>query len=289
MRPRIASIADDLLESAAAAGQMDVIGGLAYPLPVIVIAELLGVPPTDRDIFKRWSNDIAATLGAPFVPPQVLEQGRQSTAEMTDYFRNVIRQRRSQPQDDLISALIAAEEQQQTLSEDELLSTCMLLLIAGNETTTNLIGNGVLALLQNPRQLARLQQEPSLIDAAVEECLRYESPVQATSRVVNETMEASGKMLLPGQVVIALLGAANRDPKIFPNPEQFEITRTPNQHLAFGDGIHFCLGAALARAEAQIAIGQLVQRFPRLKQEEQQPQWSDSFVLRGLKALPVSI
>ena len=186
LRPRIQLIVDELLDAVRDSGRMDLIRDLAYPLPVIVIAEMLGIPPQERDQFKRWSDEIAATLGGPFTPPEVLERARKSANELADYFRGVIEERRREPAEDLISGLIAAEEQGQILSEDEMLATAMLLLVAGNETTTNLIGNGTLALLRNPDQLRRLQDDPSLIPAAVEELLRYDGPVQGTGRVAME-------------------------------------------------------------------------------------------------------
>src|SRR3990170_7334003 len=216
LRPHIQQIVDGLLAGVVEAGRMDVIQDLAYPLPVIVIAEMLGISPQDRAQFKKWSTDIAATTGGPLLAPEVLERARQSAIELADYFRGVIARRRREPQDDLISALIAAEEQGQVLSEDELLATCILLLVAGNETTTNLIGNGMLALLRHPDELQRLRNDPSLIVSAVDEMLRYDGPAQMTSRVVTEAIELRGQRLEPGQVVLAVLGAANRDPEQFP-------------------------------------------------------------------------
>jgi cytochrome P450 len=267
---------------------MDLIRDLAYPLPVIVIAEMLGIPPQERDQFKRWSDEIAATLGGPFTPPEVLERARKSANELADYFRGVIEERRREPAEDLISGLIAAEEQGQILSEDEMLATAMLLLVAGNETTTNLIGNGTLALLRNPDQLRRLRDDPSLIPAAVEELLRYDGPVQGTGRVAMEELEIDGRPVKTGQVVFCVLGSANRDPAQFENPDEMDITRQPNEHIAFGDGIHSCLGAPLARAEGQIAFETLLRRFPNPCLETDNPQWGGSFILRGLKSLPIS-
>lgn len=288
LRPRIQEIVDDLLGRAAEAGHMDVVRDLSYPLPVIVIAEMLGVPPEHRDRFKAWSDDIVATLGGPMVPEPVLQQGSKSIHELAEYIRAVIAERRQEPRDDLISGLIAAEEQGQILSEDEMLATAMLLLVAGNETTTNLIGNGMLALLRNPDQLCMLWDDPSLIPMAIEELLRYDGPVQATSRVAMEDMEIDGRPIEKGQVVFALLAAANHDPAQFEEPDRLDITRHPNEHLAFGDGMHFCLGAPLARAEAQIAIGSLVQRFATLEAAGD-PVWGGSFILRGVKSLPISL
>ncbi len=288
LRPRIQEIVDGLLDEVRDRGRLDVIWDLAYPLPVIVIAEMLGVPPQDRAQFKQWSTDVVATLGGPFTPPQVLERARTAMLELAEYFRGVITQRRHQPREDLISGLIAAEEQGQVLSEDELLATCILLLVAGNETTTNLIGNGMLALLRNPDQLQRLQNDPSLIQPAVEELLRYAGPVHGTGRVAKEELEIGGRRIQEGQVVFALLGAANRDPARFEDPDVLDLGRQPNPHVALGDGIHFCLGAPLARAEAQIAIGTLLQRCRSPRLEVAEPQWGGTFIIRGLKSLPVS-
>ncbi|MCH7835360.1 MAG: cytochrome P450 [Chloroflexi bacterium] len=288
LRPRIQLIVDELLDAVRDSGRMDLIRDLAYPLPVIVIAEMLGIPPQERDQFKRWSDEIAATLGGPFTPPEVLERARKSAIELADYFRGVIAERRREPAEDLISGLIAAEEQGQILSEDEMLATAMLLLVAGNETTTNLIGNGTLALLRNPDQLRRLQDDPSLIPAAVEELLRYDGPVQGTGRVAMEELEIDGRPVKTGQVVFCVLGSANRDPAQFENPDELDITRQPNEHIAFGDGIHSCLGAPLARAEGQIAFETLLRRFPNPRLETDNPQWGGSFILRGLKSLPIS-
>ena len=287
MRPRIQQIVDELLDGVQDKGRMDVIWDVGYPLPVIVIAELLGVPSERRDTFKRWSDDIVATLGGPLVPPEVQERGRQSAQEMAQYFRSVIEERRTAPRDDLLSALIAAKERGEVLSEEELLATCILLLAAGNETTTNLIGNGMLALLRNPDQLDRLRADPSLTESAVEELLRYDGPVQATGRVATEDIEVGGKVIEEGQLAFCMLAAANRDPAQFPSPDALDIARRDNKHIAFGFGIHFCLGAPLARAEAQIAFSTLLRRIPSPRLAAEQVEWGGTFILRGLKRLPV--
>lgn len=288
IRPHIQEIADELLDSLPEPGKVDVVADLAIPMPVIVIAEVLGVPPADRKRFKAWSSDIAGTLGGPFQPADTLERAQRSSNELADYFRKQIAQRRRSARDDLLSALIAAEEQGDLLNEDELLATCILLLVAGNETTTNLISNGMLALLQNPDQRRKLQDDPSLIGSAVEEMLRYDGPAQMTSRVVMEPMTLRGKQFEPGQVVLAVLGAANHDPEQFPDPDRFDITRPNNRHLAFGYGIHYCLGAPLALAEAQVAVSTLLRRLPEPTPAFGTPQWGQSFILRGLKSLPIT-
>jgi cytochrome P450 len=287
--PHIRDIVDERLDLAQKAGRMDVIQDLAYPLPVIVIAEMLGIASEHRDQFKRWSDEIILTLNGPLTSPDMLARARKSAHELTDYFRGVIEERRRAPGDDLISGLIAAEEQGQILSEDEMLTTAMLLLVAGNETTTNLIGNGMLALLRNPDQLRKLRDDPSLIKTAIEELLRYDGPVQATGRVAAEDMEIDGRPVKKGQVAFCVLAAANRDPAKFDNPDQLDVTRHPNEHVAFGDGIHFCLGAPLARAEGQIALRTLLRRFPDLSLETDNLQWGGTFILRGLKGLPISL
>lgn len=288
LRPRIAEIVAHLLADIRREGRADLIASLAYPLPVIVIAEMLGVPPEERDRFKRWSDDVAATLGGPFAGAEAIERGATAVQELASYLREVIAQRRRQPRGDLISGLIAAEEQGQALSEDEILSTSMLLLIAGNETTTNLIGNGVLALLRHPDQLQRLRDDPSLIRSAVEELLRYAGPVQGTARVATEDVEIGSRRIAAGQVVFALLAAANRDPAQFAEPDRLDIGRQPNPHVAFGDGIHFCLGAPLARAEAQEAISGLLQQLPSLALDGE-PEWGGTFIIRGVRRLPIRV
>jgi len=288
LRPRIQEIVDELLDAVDGSGQFDVIQDLAYPLPVIVIAEMLGVPPEERARFKRWSGDVVATLGGPFASPETFERSRTSAQELAEYFRGVIAERRREPRDDLLSALLAAEEQGQVLSEEELLATCILLLIAGNETTTNLIGNGMLALLRHPGQLEKLRSDPSLTESAVEEFLRYDGPVQATGRVALEDVEVGEQVIQGGQVAFTLLGAANRDPTRFPNPDRLDLARDDNQHVAFGYGIHYCLGAPLARVEAQAAFPTLLRRFPKLELATGEPEWGGNFILRGLKRLPVA-
>ena len=287
VRPHIAEIADELLDSLPDPGKIDVVRDLAIPLPVIVIAETLGVPPSERERFKAWSTDIAGTLGGPFQPPEVLDKARISSIELAEYFQDQLDKRRKAPADDLLSALVAAEEQGDLLSEDELLATCILLLVAGNETTTNLVGNGMLALLQNPDERRRLQGDPALLPAGIEEMLRFDGPAQMTSRIVKEDLTLRGKRLEAGQVVLCVLAAANRDPEQFPEPDRFDPRRENNRHLAFGYGIHYCLGAPLAVAEAQVAISTLLRRFPEPEAAFESPDWAASFILRGLKSLPI--
>jgi cytochrome P450 len=288
VRPHMQEIADGLLDSLPEPGRIDVVADFAVPFPIIVIAEMLGVPASDRTRFKAWSTDIAATLAGPFLPQEVLERSVRSSNELADYFRAQIARRRTDPRDDLLSALCAVEEQGELLSEDELIATCILLLIAGNETTTNLIGSGMLTLLQHPDGRRRLQADPSLLPGAIEEMLRYEPPAQMTSRIAAEPVEFRGEHFEPGQVVLVALAAANRDPDVFPEPDRFDIRRQPNRHLAFGHGIHYCLGAPLAVVEARIAFESMLRRMPEPEAAFEAPEWGSSFVLRGLKTLPMT-
>jgi cytochrome P450 len=290
LRPHIQTIVDGLLDRVRGAGKMDLVEDFAYPLPVIVICEMLGVPLEDRERFKTWGLDIARGLDAIWLPPDS-DVARRSVAarhELAEYFRDLIGRRRTEPRADLLSGLIAAEEAGDKLSEEELLATCILLLVAGHETTVNLIGNGTLALLRNPDQLERLRRQPDLIGAAVEELLRYDGPVQRTARIPSEDVVIGGRTIPKGEMVMPFMGAADRDPAQFPDPDRLDIARADNRHLAFGWGIHFCLGAPLARVEGQIAIGTLVRRLPDLALATERPEFRQSLTLRGLSSLPVS-
>jgi cytochrome P450 len=291
LAPFIRTFVDKALDAAQARGRMDVMADLAFPLPVTVIAEMLGVPPEDRDRFKEWSDDITAALAN--VPsnlsPEVFRKSVASMEALLTYFRNIIAQKRAEPRDDLISALIKAQEEGDRLSDMELLANCVLLLNAGHETTTNLIGNGTLALLRHPDQLKRLRDDPSRIPTGVEELLRYDSPVQFTNRILTADMELGGKVLRAGQMVLLLLGAANRDPEQFPDPDRLDIGRENNKHVAFGHGSHFCLGAPLARLEGRLVFEVMLQRTPNLRLNGPPPQYRQNFNLRGLKSLPVTL
>jgi len=290
MRPHIQEIVDGLLDRVEGARAMDVIEDLAYPLPVTVICEMLGVPAADQDIFKTWSTDIARSLDAAVLPADsdAIPRGRDARLGLADYFRSLIATRRKDPKPDLLSALIAAEEEGNKLSEGELVSTCMLLLIAGHETTVNLIGNGLLALLQHPDQLRALRDDPGLIQTGVEELLRFDGPVQRTGRMTTAEVEIGDKRIPRDSVVVSVIGAANRDPKQFADPDRLDVSRKDNRHIAFGFGIHFCLGAPLARLEGQIALGTLLRRMPKLALVSDVPEWRESSTLRGLKSLPVT-
>lgn len=290
MRPHIQEIVDGLLDRVDGARAMDVIEDLAYPLPVTVICEMLGVPAADQDIFKTWSTDIARSLDAAVLPADsdAIPRGRDARLGLADYFRSLIATRRKDPKPDLLSALIAAEEEGNKLSEGELVSTCMLLLIAGHETTVNLIGNGLLALLQHPDQLRALRDDPELIQTGVEELLRFDGPVQRTGRMTTAEVEIGDKRIPRDSVVVSVIGAANRDPKQFADPDRLDVSRKDNRHIAFGFGIHFCLGAPLARLEGQLALGTLLRRMPKLALVSDVPEWRESSTLRGLKSLPVT-
>jgi hypothetical protein len=289
MRGQIQAVVDRLLDQVERRGHMDVIGDLAYPLPVTVICDMLGVPMGDHEQMRDWSSEIIRSLDAIGIPSDdsVVERGRVGRRGIADYFRALLPERRQHPRADLLSSLIAVEEQGDRLTEGELLATCVLLFIAGHETTVNLIGNGLLALLRHPAELERLRAAPGLIGSAVEELLRFDSPVQRTARITNAEVEVGGKTLPAGAFVVTAIGAANRDPRHFPDPDRLDIGRTENRHIAFGFGIHFCLGAPLARVEGQLALGALMQRMPKLRLAGPDLEWRESSTLRGLKALPV--
>ena len=289
MRPHIQAIVDRLLDQLQDSPGMDVIADLAYPLPVTVICEMLGVPLDDHVAIRGWSSDIARSLDSIglLADPEVMARGDQARRALGEYFRRLLPERRQRPREDLLSQLIAVEERGDRLNEGELLAMCLLLFIAGHETTVNLIGNGVLALLHHPHELKKLRDEPGLVPLAVEELLRYDSPVQWTARITNADVEVRGRQIPKGAMVVAAIGAANRDPGQFHDPDRLDIARESNRHVAFGFGIHFCLGAPLARVEGQIALGRLLRRVPRLALQAPTPEWRDSSALRGLKTLPV--
>ncbi|HEU4793903.1 MAG TPA: cytochrome P450 [Nitrolancea sp.] len=286
MRPHIQQIVDGLLNQVQANGRMDVIRDLAFPLPSTVIAEMLGVPSEDREQFRGWSSDIIG-ISSMIIDPDRAVRAQNSILAMMEYFRQIVAQRRKSPRDDLISAMIAAEDQGKFLSDEELLSNCVLLLEAGHETTTNLIGNGLLALLRHPDQLRTLRENPSLIGTAIEELLRYDSPVQLTGRVATEDLEIGDKRISQGDTVILLFGAANRDPAQFPDPNILDLYRRENRHLSFGQGIHYCLGSPLARIEGQLAITTVLRRCPGLELTGEPLEWRQAVSLRGLTAFPV--
>jgi cytochrome P450 len=287
MRPQIHEIVDESINKVRDTGVMDIVVDLSCPLPVIVIARMLGVPAEDSSKLGQWSNEMSRIID-PLMSLEDYDQLNQVAVEFTDYFRDLIVERRKTPKEDLISALIAARDQGDKLSEDELLSVCMVLFVTGEETTVHTIGNGMLALLRHPDQMELLRRNPIIIQSAVEEILRYDSPVQQTARIAMEDVEIGGKTIRAGENVLVSFGAANRDPAQFSKPDQLNLIRDENHHLAFGDSIHYCLGAALARLQGQIAINTLMQRLPDLKLNTDKLEWRKNINIRGLKSLPVS-
>jgi cytochrome P450 len=261
MRPHVQKLVDGLLDRVAEHGELDVIADLALPVPSTVICQMMGVPLADRESFTEWTSDATHVLAAAIAPEETVQRALAGAGKLAAYFNELIAERRKNPGDDLLTALVRAEEEGDRLSTSELLSQCIGLLIAGFETTIGLIGNGMRALLDHPAELARLRANPRLIASAVEECLRFDGPILLTMRILREDAEFGDKKIPCDAAVWAMLGAANRDPAKFPDPDRFDVSRTPNEHLAFGGGTHFCLGAHLARLESQIAIGSLVRRF----------------------------
>ncbi len=288
MRDRIEALANDLLTAAQARQHLDLIRDFARPIPTTIIAEMLGVPIQDRRRFTRWSSAIVSADSTRWATVRAIPD----LWLFIRYIRRLVRTRRTDPRDDLLSALIEAEEAGQRLNEDELLAMVFLLLVAGHETTVNLIGNGVLALWQYPDQLERLRDDPGLIQPAVEELLRYSGPLElATERYAREDLAIADVTIPRGSLVFAAIASANRDDRQFPEPDTLDITREPNKHLAFGQGAHFCLGASLARLEGQIAIGALVRRAVQWRPavEPAALRWRRGLVLRGLRSLPVTV
>jgi cytochrome P450 len=287
MRDRVQAIADGLLDRVQGQGQMDLMADFAYPLPVNVICALLGIPADDHRYFHHWSDAIARSLDLTDVP-EVYERASVAARELTIYLDGLLAERRRQPQNDLFSALVAVEEAGEHLSREELFATCALLLIAGHETTVNLIGNGSLALLKNRSQWDLLAANPTLAESAVEELLRYDSPVQLTGRTVKESFSYQGHTFEVGQQVSFLLGAGNRDAAQFEDPDRLDITRNSKSHLSFGGGIHYCLGAPLARMEGAIAFTTLTRRLPNLELCDEALSYRDNLTLRGLEKLNVA-
>lgn len=287
---QVEQIAQNLLDAAAPKQQVDLIADFALPLPLTVISDMMGVPQEDRFRFRNVLAKLEAGTSG-----RVLDLGLSlpAASQMVNFIKELIQLRRTNPRDDLITALVKAEQEGDRLSEDELIAMVIELLVAGHETTVNLIGNGALALLEHPDQLQLLYQNPSLIESAVEELLRFTNPVEYGSmRYVREAVELHSVTLSPGSIVVALLSAANRDETVFENPEQLDITRQPNRHLAFGLGSHYCLGAPLARLEGQIALRALTQRYPKMQLavSPDQLHWNNTIIgLHGLKALPVRL
>jgi cytochrome P450 len=282
LRPRIQAIVDELLDAAVAAGHtMDLISALACPLPAAVICELFGIPHHDRQRVTVWFHQLTN-------PTEGFEHHELTVEHLEDYLAGLIRKRQAEPAGDMISALVTARERGDRLTDEELLSTCFVLVTAGDVTTTNLIGNGTLALLRHPDQLRRLQQDPTLIRSALNELMRYDTPSQIVIRVVAETIEIGGQTLEEGDLVYLVLAATNRDPDRFVNPDQLDLARPDNRHLSFGSGARFCLGAPLSRLEVEIAIGTLLRRLPTLRLDTETLQWWPNPMQRGLTRLPLA-
>src|SRR5712692_5314922 len=288
LRSHIQEIADTLIEGVISRGRMDLIADFAAPLPAIVTAEMLGVPVADHEQLKAWSADFAEILGNFQHNPERFPRVLRSVESMGTYFRSAMREQRERPRDGLIHAMMTAEVAGSKLSEEEIVANLIVTMVGGQETTTNLIGNGILSLLRNPQEMQRLREDLTLIPSAVEELLRYESPSQHTARLAPEDVEMGGKKIRKRQAVIAVMGAANRDPERFPDPDRLNITRQDNRHVAFGWAAHFCFGAPLARLEGQIAFETILRRVPNLALEPGAPLvWRHNLGLRGLTALPV--
>jgi cytochrome P450 len=288
IRPEIFNIADGLLDRVCTNGEMDLVEEFAFPFPVMVIAAILGVEPDDRPLFREWALALQHASASRLTPsPEVYEQAEEATQALIAYFNGAIAQRHQEPRSDLITALIKAREEGDKLSDEEILATCIHLLTAGHETTINLISKGTLALLKNPEAIAQLNANPELISNAVEELIRYDSPVQMVTRWAYADIEIGGKKIKRGDSVGLMLGSANRDPERFSDPDLLNFQRQDYKHAGFGSGIHFCLGSILARTEAQIAFKILLDRLPELRLLDETLEWQDNIVFHGLKHLRV--
>lgn len=287
LRPRIHNAVNTLLDQALAKNEMEFMTEFANPLPVRVIAEMLGIPVEDQRDFQIWSDDLADFFGNATGTIEAARRAQNSLISLMEYFRALLPERRAHKGDDLVSLLLRVEEEGEVLTEEELLAQCTLLLVAGHETTRNLLGNGLLALLQNPDQLATLKQNPSLMPLAVRELARYDSPVQFSGRAVTEDFSWHGQSITKGQTVILLLASANHDPEKFSQPEKLEISRDEGMPLSFGHGAHFCIGASLAYTEAEIAFTKLFERTSTLKMLDDAPAWRANLSFRGLSRLRI--
>ena len=287
LRPQVETIVDRMLKPLHHGSEVELMREFANPMPVRIISEMLGVPQELHDTFVSWSRAIAVFRGTPDRTVEQAQAAQDALIALTDFFRKTVAERKRNKGNDLISLLIDIEEEGEVLTEEELYAQCIGLLFAGHETTRNLIGNGMYTLLQHPPETAELRERPEMIRTAVEELLRYESPVQFTARVLKEGIEICGQHIPRKWSVLCMLGAANRDPKRFKEPNQLDLKRLNNQHLAFSAGPHACIGGQLARLEGQVAILNLLQRFPKMKLTGPRPEWASTFGLRGLKSLPV--
>jgi len=288
MVPRIHAIVDELLDAVAERGAMEAVADFAYPLPATVIMEMLGAPREGLDEIKRWSDDVALFVGGALVTREKYERAEEGTKGLSGYFRDLVRERRARPRDDMLSALIAAQDEGDMLSEEELIATCILLLFAGHETTANLIGSGLYYLTRHPEQAARLLARPELAESAVEEILRFDGPTGAMVRIADRDLELRGRPIRKGERIFAMLNSACRDPAQFDDPDRFDVAREQNRQISFGHGIHFCLGAPLARLEGRIALPRALERLRGLEiVDDAGLEWSDSLILRGIKRLPL--
>lgn len=289
MRPRIQQVVDSLLDDVVGKSEIEFMTGFANPLPVRVIAEMLGIPGEDQSDFQIWSDDLASFFGNPSGTVEMARRAQKSLISLTEYFRALLPERREHKGDDLVSLLLRVEEEGEVLTNEELLAQCTLLLVAGHETTRNLLGNGMLALLQNPEQLERLRENPSLINLGVREFARFDSPVQFSGRAATEDFTWHDKEIKKGQTVILLLGSANHDSEKFTNPDTLDISRDEGMSLSFGHGTHFCIGAPLAYAEAEIAFSTLLARTSHLTLLDPIPAWRSNMSFRGLSRLPLAV
>lgn len=288
MEPSIETITNELLDQIDGA-EIDILSDFANSLPILVISEMLGLPSEDRYMIKKWSDDLMLLIFGALDIPDRHERAQNSLHEMIAYLEDAIAERKKRPQEDLLTSIIFANNDGDLLTNEEIVSTCTLLAFGGHETTTNLIANGIYSLLMFPDQFQMLVENPSLARTAVEEFLRFESPSKAQVRIASEDCMIGDKKIKKGQRILLVQAAANRDPEIFTNPEQLDITRKHNQHLAFGKGIHFCLGAPLARLEGEIAIPKLIERFPQMKLKTTDLEWHATIINRGLKKLPITV
>ncbi|MBK1784895.1 cytochrome P450 [Prauserella cavernicola] len=287
-KPTIEKLTRSLLDSLPADGDaFDLHRGLMYPMPALVVSALLGIPEEEHEQFQGWALDLVLVVGSGRISPELASRASDSALRMRELLGRLIEQRRAAPGPDLLSAMIEAADEGERLSENELYANALFLMTAGHETATNMLSNGLLALLRHPEQLALLREDPSLLGSATEEMLRYEGPVQIAARIADRDRQLCGLDLKQGQAVILLLGAANRDPDVFDDPDRFDITRSPNQHLAFSHGMHFCLGAALARAEMEVVLPLVFDRFPRLRLAEEKVEWQPTLDFRGPNRLLV--
>jgi cytochrome P450 len=290
LEPRVRALADELIDGALERGEMDMIADFAYPLSATMIAELFGVPRADVPLLKKWSDELGAFIVQSRTLTNKYEIADGGLRSMTSYFEDVVAERRRRPREDMLSRLIAAEEKGDLLSPDELFACCALLFFAGHETTTHLIGNGMIALLRHPEALAELEArraDTALMSSAVEEMLRWDGPLLMMARVASEDFELLDKRILAGSRVFLMIAAANRDPRVFPDPDRFDIHRRDNRHIAFGNGVHHCIGAPLARLEARIAFPRLLERLLEPELATSKLVWRDAFVVRGVNQLPV--